>query len=271
MTDETKPAGEATDDEERTTEFAHSDRIKRPDAVPPTDAPGPSPAAERPAEQTTTDDHVIPPPAPTTLSKPDDAGEPPDDEKPEAAKPEAKKPKAPTTERPPLVPLLAATTVVLFITTALFGLMAFAPRIAPIKSSATRLAARAQEEESLKTIARRFAANFVTIDYLTIDADLKRMTADATTDFADKLKRTVDAIGPQFKKRKASSSGHALDAAVLSHEKDSAIVQVLLRRTKKNVGTKGPETGNQVVNVTLVKTDNGWKVDDLNQLGAQGQ
>ena len=171
----------------------------------------------------------------------------------------------------PLVPILAVATAVLLVLTILLGLMAFAPRIAPIKSSATRLAAKAQEEEEIKIIAKRFAKNFVTIDYRTIDADLKRMQADATSNFREQLERVIEAIGAQFKKSKASSVAKALDSAVLSHEGGSALVQVLLQRTKRNVDTKGPESGNQVVNVALEKTANGWKVDNLTQLGAQGE
>ena len=172
--------------------------------------------------------------------------------------------------RSPLVPILAATTAVFFIAAVLFGLMAFAPRIAPIKSGPAKLAARAQEEDGIKQIARRFAENFVSLSYDSIDDDLDRMTADATSNFATKLRDTVNAISPAFKKAKASSTGEALDAAILSHTDDSAIVQVLIRRTKTNVGTKkGPETGNQIVNVTLVKTSDGWKASDLSQLGAE--
>jgi Mce-associated membrane protein len=171
--------------------------------------------------------------------------------------------------RPPLVPILAAATAVLLILVILLGLMAFAPRIAPIKSGPTKLAARAQEEQEISAIARRFARNFVTIDYRTIDEDLERMSADATGNFKEQLERTIGAIGRDFEKRKARSTGRALDSAVLSYEDGTALVQVLLRRTKQNVGTKGPETGNQIVNVSLVRTDDGWKVDNLSQLGGE--
>ena len=169
----------------------------------------------------------------------------------------------------PLVPALLAAVGVLLVLVVLLGLMAFAPRIAPIKTNATKLAANAQEEEAIEAIARRFARNFVTIDYRTIDEDLDRMSDDATGNFQDQLDRTIRAIGKEFEKRKARSTGRALDSAVLSHEGSTALVQVLLRRTKQNVGTKGPETGNQIVNVSLVRTDEGWKVDNLSQLGAE--
>lgn len=186
-----------------------------------------------------------------------------------ATQPAEKLPPAYPRRRMPLVPILIAAVGVLLVLVVLLGLMAFAPRIAPIKTSATKLAANAQEEQAIEAVARRFARNFVTIDYRTIDDDLDSMSADATGNFQEQLDRTIRAIGEEFKKRKARSTGRALDSAVLAHEGSTALVQVLLRRTKENVGTEGPETGNQIVNVSLVRTDEGWKVENLTQLGAE--
>jgi hypothetical protein len=262
MTDEPRSdeMGSTPDEADHIEEFAHSKEAGSPARTTPVPPPEPpEPAVEDAAaandDASPSTDVLDAPPAPAPASEAV-ATSAPKDVTPPAA--------------PPAVTLLAIATAVLFVTTVLFGLMAFAPRLAPIKSGPAKLALKAQEEDGLKTIAKRFATNFVSIDYKTIDNDLKQMKADATNAFGEKLQRTIDVIGKQFKQRKASSSGRALDAAVLSHSDDSAIVQVLLRRTKRNVGTSGPETGNQVVNVTLVKTDDGWKVDDLSQLGAEG-
>ena len=253
MPDDPTPDDAATD-EGPSEEFAFSARG-------PKDRPAPPPVPEAETEPSVDAPVGVPDAEPdTTIVEP--LAEGPDDVV------EQPRPADGARTRSSLVPILAAATAVLFVTTVLFGLMAFAPRFAPIKSGPAKLAARAQEEDGLKRIARRFAENFVSLSYETIDEDLRSMTADATSNFATKLRDTVHRIEKAFTDRKASSEGTALDAAVLSHSGDSAIVQVLLRRTKTNVGTKGPETGNQIVNVTLVKTDEGWKVDDLSQLGA---
>jgi Mce-associated membrane protein len=261
MTDDPKtPAqdtpDEGTSDEDTSDEFAYSDRIKD-DGPPPPTAPVVSTdeptTAPPPAEESPLEEDAAPEPPETEVD--DAATEPPSDVAAEPVEPRAKW---------PVVPILAVVTAILFVTTVLFGLMAFAPRLAPIKSGPARLAAEAQENDELEVLARRFAKNFVTLDYRTIDEDLDRMAEDATASFAEQLQRTVDAIGSEFKKRKARSEGEALDAEVLSRESDSALVQVLLRRTNQNVGTKGsPQSGNQIVNVSLVKTSDGWKVSSL--------
>ena len=272
MSDDPKAPEEGTS--EKSEEFAHSDRTKAEDRPTPV-------APSAPADESPADDPPVPDPVEDGQPAPDAAPERPETDVADDAAPDLPD-EASTTElatdassvepaapRSPVVPILAVVTGLLFVTTVLFGLMAFAPRLSPIKSGSAKLAVQAMEREDLQTLASRFAKNFVSINYKTIDRDLERMTADTTSAFAEKLERTIEAIGEQFKQRKASSSGEALDAAVISQTDDSALVQVLLRRTKRNVGTKGPETGNQIVNVTLVKTDDGWKVDDLSQLGAE--
>ena len=182
-------------------------------------------------------------------------------------------PHAPRSDKKPsrLTDPVSWLAVLLAITTILFGLMALAPRIAPLKLGASKLAAKAQEEQGIKKIAERFARNFVTIDYRTIAADFKRMEKDATGDFLKQLDSTQKVIEGPFKKEKASSTGKVLDSAVLSHKGDDAVVQILISRTKKNRSLEKPETGNQVVNVTLVNTKDGWKVSNLSQLGSSGQ
>jgi hypothetical protein len=269
MTDERTPAdGEDTPGHERhesegTEEFSHSDRNPtRPVPTAPQAEPPDVPADGEPPEDETPAHEPVDAVAEheAALERETERAV---EEEPLSAPPV--EPAAPRGPRSPIVTVLAVATAALFLTTVLFGLMAFAPRLAPIKSGPAKLAVQAQEAAELKELASGFAKNFVTLDYKTIEADLKRMTADTTTTFGEKLSRTIEAVGDQFKARKASSTGRALDAQILSQSNDSAIVQVLLRRTKRNVGTKGPETGNQIVNVTLVKTDDGWKVDDLSE------
>jgi hypothetical protein len=258
-------------------EFAHSNVATGPRSEPSATPPQTSaPASDDPVDDVT-DTVGDGAPAPTEAVADEatdgatDEGSPTGGDEPPPTTPAVPAATPERQPRSPVIVALAVATAVLFVTTVLFGLMAFAPSLAPIKSGPAKLAANAQEEKGIEEIARRFATSFVTINYKTIDADLDRMEADATSAFGEKLRRTIEVIGEQFKKRKASSSGRALDAAVISHTDDSALVQVLLRRTKKNVGTEGPETGNQIVNVTLVKTPDGWKVDDLTQMGAEQQ
>ncbi len=180
----------------------------------------------------------------------------------------------PRRERPDwLVDVLAVSTVVLLIATVLLGLMAFAPNLAPIKSGPTRLAAAALEEQDITDVAKRFARNFLTIDYRTMDADIKRLIVDATGDFKDQIGQVLKLSRAQFEKRKATSTGKVTEAVLLFQEDTNARVQVLAERTIRNVRTKDtderPET--KVLDITLVKTSDGWKVDNVREVQVQGE
>ena len=172
-----------------------------------------------------------------------------------------------------LVDVLAVSTVVLLVATILLGLMAFAPRMAPIKSHATRLAADALESEEITDVAKRFARNFLTIDYRSIDKDIERITADATGDFKSQIGQVLRLSREQFEKRKATSKGKVNEAVLLFNEDDNARVQVLAERTIRNVRTKAreerPET--KVLDIALVRTSSGWKVDNVREVEVQSQ
>lgn len=220
----------------------------------PSDPSPPQPVSEVEAEQPLPEPRPAPPPEPAAT-----------DEDTEAVA----APAAPARQRRDwLLDVLVASTVVLFIATVLLGLMAFAPRIAPIKSGPTRLAAEALEERDVTAVAKRFARNFLTIDYQTIDADTKRLTADATGEFKDQIGEVLKLSRAQFEKRKATSEGKVTEAVLLFREETNARVQVLAERTIRNARTKAaderPET--KVLDITLVKTSQGWKVDNVREV-----
>lgn len=220
--------------------------------------PDPKPVDETEASQ------PLPEPRPVAPSDSPNQPAPPEEPEPPAEVPPAARPDR-------RVPILLAATAVLLVTTILFGLMAFFPSVAPIKSGPARLAAKAQEEQRIITVARRFAKNFLTVDYRTLDNDFKRVTADATGKFKQQLGQVLKLSRQQFTQRKATSKGEVTEVFVLSHDDDTAVVRAVVNRTISNARTKGPESGQQILDVTLVESSDGWKVDDLRQLGAQPQ
>jgi hypothetical protein len=173
-------------------------------------------------------------------------------------------------ERDRLVPILVASTALLLVATVLLGLMVFAPRIAPVKVGATKLAARGQEEQEIVAVARRFAKNFLTVDYRTIDADFDRVIADVTPSFKSELEKVIELSEAQFKEHKATSKGQVNDTLVISRTEDNAVVRTVVERSISNAETRGrPESGQQVLDITLAKTSGGWKVDQLQELQSQ--
>ncbi len=158
--------------------------------------------------------------------------------------------------------LLAAGTIVLGVIAVLLALMVFAPRIAPIKLGSTRLAAEAQTNEQVTEVAKRFATNFLSLDYRTIDADFDRVLEDTTGNFERQLRRLIEVTKDRLIEAKGISEGRVTRLSVLSRTEDTATVQVVVSRSVQNSDTPDPRVVPQSLEVTLVSTPGGWKVDD---------
>lgn len=164
------------------------------------------------------------------------------------------------------MPLLAVLTVVFFITTILFALMAFRPQSAPINTGATRAAARAEAERSIETVAARFIENLVAYEHTTVDEDVQRMLADATssveTDFQSGLSGTMATFRSSVRDRQAQSSGEVLGVTVSEVGDDTATVFAIVSQTRRSID-RPERTSLRALELTLLRTDDGWKVDNV--------
>jgi hypothetical protein len=162
--------------------------------------------------------------------------------------------------------LLTVTTVILFITTIVFALMAFAPGAAPIKTNTTRRAAEVSTEDQIKEVATRFTENLITFDYKTIDADAERVLRDATQQFSSQnqqaLRGTYDAFRRQIGTNQTVSTGEVKGTALTSRDEGTATVLVVSSQTSDNKNREA-RTRIQVLELTLVEASGGWKVDKV--------
>lgn len=163
--------------------------------------------------------------------------------------------------------MLAVTTAIFFITTVLFGLMALRPQSAPINTSATRAAAQAQEEKGIDTVARRFGDNLATFDYRTLDRDIDRILDDATGSFETEIQSAlggdINVFRNAIREAQGQSTGEVKGVAVSSLDDDTATVFVFLMQSIRNKDNPQPRTQLRLLELTLVKTDGGWKVDNV--------
>lgn len=164
------------------------------------------------------------------------------------------------------VPILAALTVLFFITTVIFGLMALAPNSAPIKTGTVQRAAEVASDEEIIDVASRFTKNLMTYDHRTVKEDVERVLRDATREFAA---RPQGALGgdmanyrQQIEEADGTSNAEVKSAALTSRDKDTATVIVNATRTFDSNKRDNPARILQVVELTLVSTSDGWKVDN---------
>lgn len=161
------------------------------------------------------------------------------------------------------VPILLGAVSVLGVIAILLGLMVFAPGAAPIKLGIARTVAESDEIES---VARRFARNFLTIDYQSLDADFDRVLADSTGAFRDKIENLLQVVGDLLVKAKSVSVGRVDDVAVVSRRDDTAMVSARVSRTITNARRQDARPTQHTLLITLVRTASEWKVDDLSEV-----
>ncbi|MEX0873701.1 MAG: hypothetical protein WD646_11550 [Actinomycetota bacterium] len=159
------------------------------------------------------------------------------------------------------------TTVILFITTVIFALMAFAPGAAPIKTTSTRRAAEVSTEDKIIEVATRFAENLITFNHRTIDRDAERTLEDATQQFASQNQTalsggTYDQFRAMTKRNESVSTGEVKSAALTSRDDATATVLVVTSQTSDNKDRE-QRTRLQVIEITLVEGSGGWKVDKI--------
>ena len=172
-------------------------------------------------------------------------------------------PPAPAESRKPFmdgvdrrVPILAAISALLLIACALLAFKAFAP-----SQEATN--------NDIERVAKRFAKSLYTFSYKTIDEDINAIKADATGGFHNELETVlgkVDVFRKAIVDAKGVSTGEIIATEVREVADDSATVRVSVLQSISNTSTKQPRVQASSVELTLVDTDSGWKVDAVQRL-----
>lgn len=147
--------------------------------------------------------------------------------------------------------------------------MAFAPDSAPIKAPAAANGTSAEEQE-ITDVASRFVSNLLTYRYTSIDADMRKALEDATPEFAAKPiaafgERTITSVKDEVKANKSTSSTRVKAASVIDSDNETATVVVVATRTYVSDGQEGQEL--PALELTVVSTGDGWKVDNAGPLG----
>jgi hypothetical protein len=161
---------------------------------------------------------------------------------------------------------LAVTTVVFFITTVIFGLMALAPSSAPIKTGATQKAAQVSVGEKLQGVATSFTEGLINFHYRTIDADIVRIERDTTRAFSQQFQGALHGDINVYRKRiadaQAISRGDVKGTTLLSADDGTGSVLVFATQTLQSASQPDPVTKYVLLELTVVDTPAGWKVDN---------
>jgi hypothetical protein len=132
--------------------------------------------------------------------------------------------------------------------------------------------AQGGEEEDVLATSEDFITALTNFSADTIDEDAERIKAFAVGDFEEEVEtffgpRAVEAI----KEADATSSGEIEEIFIQSIEEDEASVFAVVSETITNASTAEPRTDTLRLEVGLIETGSGWKVDQVEVFQSPGQ
>jgi Mce-associated membrane protein len=115
--------------------------------------------------------------------------------------------------------------------------------------------------------ARQLALDFTTYDYKTWDADSKRVLDDATGQFKEEFAAGSNSVKTEVVTNQATSKGDVKEAAVVSNDKDSAQVLVIVNAVVTNTASKDGVERRYRVKLDMVREKDRWLTADFQVVG----
>src|SRR6476660_5753464 len=101
--------------------------------------------------------------------------------------------------------------------------------------------------------ARQTTVNFVSVSAASVDRDLQRITAGATGEFKDQFTQGQAQVRAAVVENKVGSRGSVLRAALVSGDRDHAVVLVAVDATVKNVKTPDGRPSHYRIQVDMAR------------------
>jgi Mce-associated membrane protein len=125
---------------------------------------------------------------------------------------------------------------------------------------------KAERQGAMKA-GRQLALDFTTNDYKTWDDYSKRVLAESTGQFKDDFQAALTASKSLAQTNQASSKGEVKEAAVVSSDKDSAQVLVIVDAVVQNTAKPDGELRRYRIKLDLVQEKDRWLTADLQFVG----
>lgn len=155
--------------------------------------------------------------------------------------------------------LSVAVVVLLAASSATFGTMLYLDRRSE------------RAENAIEAVSRRFVEHLITFDHRTFDADIAKTRTDVTGSFRRQLDRAFGGSVTVFRdaivKAQAQSQGQVRSVSVGEVEGDAATAIVVADQTIRNATNAEGQTVIRLIQLSLVNTADGWRVDDVETLG----
>ena len=134
-----------------------------------------------------------------------------------------------------------------------------------MKTASTKRAAASSNEVQIRDAATNFTENLLTYKHTTVDADISKALRFATDEFPSRPLAAfggidINRVKTDIKTHKGTSTVDVKAAAITSRDDDTATVVVVTNRAFNS--DQRDAKGLLVIELTLVDTGDGWKVDN---------
>lgn len=126
---------------------------------------------------------------------------------------------------------------------------------------------RNEDRAGAMQAARQLALDFTTYNYGTWDADAKRVVDDSTGQFKEEFSSGSNSVKTEVVANKATSKGDVKEAAVVSNDKDSAQILVIVNAVVTNTAASTGVERRYRIKLDMVRENNRWLTADFQVVG----
>jgi Mce-associated membrane protein len=114
--------------------------------------------------------------------------------------------------------------------------------------------------------AKTYAVDLASYNYKTLNQDFGKVLAESTPTFKQNFTLSSEALKTAIVKYDASATANVVGAGLVSVTTSRAVVLVFLNQTVDNTLQKNKPTTESRVEITLVRSDGRWLIDQVTLL-----
>jgi Mce-associated membrane protein len=139
-------------------------------------------------------------------------------------------------------------------------------RISDLQERVDTLETQTLAAEEAREAAILLATDLATYDYRDLEGNFRHVAANATPNFAGQLRQLTEELGPELQQTRAVALATVRSAGVVRADATKAVVAVFVDQTVTNTGTPEPRTERSRMELTLLKLNGAWRLDQAGEL-----
>ncbi|GAA1194045.1 hypothetical protein [Prauserella alba] len=129
-------------------------------------------------------------------------------------------------------------------------------------------AQRAEDQARTEAVAaaKRYAVDLSSYDHQDLDGNFQAVERNATGEFGRQYRQVSDNLTQLLEQHQATSEGNVVRAGIAEATADRAVVLLFVDQTISNTNTEQPRVDRNRMEMTLLRRDDRWLVDNVTLL-----